>query len=127
MTQRIASVWRRLERTSTGTWYVAPPTRRDFTSTIGLTLSSAMVRSSIAWSDGRPVRSAILSIAPYTIRSATDFLPRSMIMFMNLASSTLLNLGSGRMLRVGAAALRDMGSSALPGVYALARKATWIA
>src|SRR5262249_9745848 len=41
MPQLLASVWRRVERTSTGTWYVAPPTRRDFTSTTGFTLSSA--------------------------------------------------------------------------------------
>ena len=33
-------------RTSTGTWYVAPPTRLDFTSTTGLMLSSAWARSS---------------------------------------------------------------------------------
>src|SRR6476659_821645 len=30
ITQRIASARRRDERTSTGTWYVAPPTRSDF-------------------------------------------------------------------------------------------------
>ena len=41
ITQRIASAMRRDERTSTGTWYVAPPTRRDFTSTAGATLLSA--------------------------------------------------------------------------------------
>src|ERR671930_465288 len=35
MSQRIASAVRRSWRTSTGTWYVAPPTRRLFTSTTG--------------------------------------------------------------------------------------------
>ena len=36
------------------------------------------------------------------IRSATDFLPSVMTMFMNFASNCDLYLGSGRMLRFGA-------------------------
>jgi len=54
MTQRIASAMRRDERTSTGTWYVAPPTRRDFTSTAGATLLSAF--------STRPIGSAFFSL-----------------------------------------------------------------
>ena len=47
ITQRIANAIRRDARTSTGTWYVAPPTRRDFTSTAGATLPSAFSTTSI--------------------------------------------------------------------------------
>jgi hypothetical protein len=43
--QRIESEVRRSGRTSTGTWYVEPPTRRDFTSRAGLTLSTACLNS----------------------------------------------------------------------------------
>ena len=41
------------------------------------------------------------------MRSAADFLPSCMTTFMNLASMSLLNFGSGRMVRLGAAR-RDM-------------------
>ena len=41
ISQRMASAWPRSGRTSTGTWYVAPPTRRERTSTAGRTLVSA--------------------------------------------------------------------------------------
>ena len=41
---RSASVVPRVGRTSMGTWYVAPPTRRDFTSSSGLTFSTAFFR-----------------------------------------------------------------------------------
>src|SRR5262249_37657334 len=56
----------------------------------------------------RPVLSLMRSIAPYTIFSAADFLPRSITMLMNFASMWFPNFGSGRMVRWGAAALRDM-------------------
>ena len=60
--------------TSTGTWYDAPPTRRDFTSSIGRTFSTAflsVITGSLA------VRSEMISSALYTVRSATVFLPCS--------------------------------------------------
>src|SRR5258708_4898109 len=64
MTQRIASVWRRVDRTSTGTWYVAPPTRRDFNSTTGFTLSSPVERISIAFAPFFPVFSLMRASPP---------------------------------------------------------------
>src|SRR5690606_40267207 len=44
--QRIARAVRRDGRTSIGTWYVAPPTRRAFTSTIGRTFSRVVSKNS---------------------------------------------------------------------------------
>jgi len=43
MIQRIARDVRRFGLTSTGTWYVEPPTRRDLTSRAGLTFSRAFL------------------------------------------------------------------------------------
>ena len=61
ISQRSASAWRRDWRTSTGTWYVAPPTRRERTSTVGLTFSSASWKTrSPLW----PERRSIVSRAP---------------------------------------------------------------
>src|SRR5574344_3152976 len=42
------------------------------------------------------------------MRSATAFLPPSMITFMNLDSSTLPNLGSGRISRLGTSRRRGI-------------------
>src|SRR3954468_15060665 len=42
------------------------------------------------------------------IRSATDFLPRVISTFTNLAMSTLLNFGSGRISRLGTSLRRGM-------------------
>src|SRR5574343_1328597 len=42
------------------------------------------------------------------MRSATAFLPPSMITFMHLESSTLPNLGSGRISRLGTSRRRGM-------------------
>src|SRR5690606_32724636 len=53
------------------------------------------------------VRSFTLSSAPYTIRSAVDFLPLSITWFMNLARIWLPYLGSGRISRF--AATRHLG------------------
>ena len=64
MAQRMASVSRRVARTSTGTWYVAPPTRLDFTSTTGLMLSSAWARSSSDFCSSLPERTEMRSRAP---------------------------------------------------------------
>ena len=59
--QRIASAVRRTGRTSTGTWKLAPPTRRLFTSTIGREFDSAWVKTS---SGSLPPFLAIDSNAP---------------------------------------------------------------
>src|SRR5439155_15220720 len=53
--QRTPSERRRSPRISTGTWYVAPPTRRGLTSMIGVALRSAASRTS------RPGRWAVAS------------------------------------------------------------------
>jgi len=42
------------------------------------------------------------------MRSATDFLPSFMIMFMNLARRSLPYFGSGKMVRLGACVLLDI-------------------
>src|SRR5690606_13229378 len=52
--------------------------------------------------------SPITSIAPYTIFSATDFLPLFMTMLMKRAIVSLPCLGSGRVERWGVLPLRDM-------------------
>jgi hypothetical protein len=46
MIQRRASAWRRSWRISTGTWYVAPPTRFGLTSSIGVTFRIAWSKTS---------------------------------------------------------------------------------
>src|SRR6185436_5758435 len=45
------------------------------------------------------------------MRSATAFLPDSMMTFMNLDRSTLPNFGSGRISRLGTSRRRGMDSS----------------
>jgi hypothetical protein len=72
----------------------------------GRTFSSASSRTA----SGASVffLSAMVASAPYTISSARDFLPRSMILLMNLASSSDLNVGSGRMVRISGLRRRDM-------------------
>ena len=50
--QRIDSVCWRVLLTCIGTWYVAPPTRLERTSIIGLTFSTARVNTSIGFSLG---------------------------------------------------------------------------
>src|SRR5215813_9579100 len=47
-------------------------------------------------------------IAPYTMRSATAFLPRLITILMKRASRSLLNLGSGSVGRFGADARLDI-------------------
>src|SRR4029079_10878577 len=104
ISQRIASAMRRDWRPSTGTWYVAPPTRRDLTSTDGEMLPSDFSTTSSAFGFFSP----ITSMAPYTIFSATDFLPLYMTMLMKRAIVSLPCLGSGRTERCGVLPLRDM-------------------
>src|SRR5690606_26279621 len=78
-----------------------------FTSTAGETLPSAFSTSSSAL----PFFSLITSIAPYTMRSATDFLPLFMTMLMKRAIVSLLCFGSGSTARCGVFPLRDMSCS----------------
>src|SRR6266850_3703578 len=118
--QRIASEVRRSGRTSTGTWYVEPPTRRDFTSTAGLTLSMAVLN---IFSASCLLRSSTAVIASYMIRSAVDFLPRIIMMLTNLATSRLPYFGSGSTSRRGAPARRMALRSGLRRLGAVLRAA----
>src|SRR5256885_4189898 len=119
--QRIASDVRRSGRTSTGHWSVEPPTRRDFTSTAGLTLSMAVLN---ILSASCLLRSSTDVMASYMMRSAVDFLPRIIMMLTNLATSRLPYLGSGSTSRRGAIARRmALGSSGLRRLGAVLRAA----
>src|SRR5437660_2893199 len=121
MTHRMASDVRRSGRTSTGTWYVEPPTRRDFTSTAGLTLSMAVLN---IFSASCLLRSSTAIMASYMIRSAVDFLPRIIMMLTNLATSRLPYFGSGSTSRRGAIARRmALCSSGLRRLGAVLRAA----
>src|SRR5438874_10129225 len=121
MTHRMASDVRRSGRTSTGTWYVEPPTRRDLTSTAGLTLSMAVLN---ILSASCLLRSSTDVMASYMMRSAVDFLPRIIMMLTNLATSRLPYLGSGSTSRRGAIARRmALGSSGLRRLGAVLRAA----
>src|SRR5699024_2845436 len=82
--QRSARVVDRPGRTSTGTWYVAPPTRRDRTSSAGRTLSRPFLR---VMTGSVPVFSRQISIAEYTIRSAVVFLPSTRILLTSCVTS----------------------------------------
>src|SRR5690606_40531281 len=104
ISQRMARARRRDWRTSTGTWEVAPPTRRDFTSTDGEMLPSAFSTTS----SGFGFFSPITSMAPYTIFSATDFLPLYITMLMKRAMVSLPCFGSGSTERCGVFPLRDI-------------------
>src|SRR5437762_1808978 len=59
-------------------------------------------------------RSATMSKAPYTMRSAVDFLPFFITVLMNLvmrrriSTGPSVNLGSGRTLRFGTSPLRGI-------------------
>src|SRR6478752_5542719 len=72
---------------------------------MGFTLLMAELKTSKA---SLPDFLAMVSSAPYMIRSATDFLPRVISTFMNLATSSLLNFGSGRISRLGTSLRRGM-------------------
>src|SRR6478752_2299159 len=73
---------------------------------MGFTLLMAELKTSKA---SLPDFLAMVSSAPYMIRSATDFLPRVMSTFMNLATSSLLCFGSGRISRFGTSLRRGIG------------------
>src|SRR6185503_20246629 len=68
---------------------------------------------------------AMVSSAPYMIRSATDFLPRVMSTFMNLATSSLLNLGSGRISRLGTSLRRGIGLWSVQSLKTAAAARPW--
>src|SRR5258705_814257 len=80
----------------------------DFTSTAGLQLSTALLKS---FSESWRARSSIAWRASYMIRSAVLFLPPYIIMFTNFATSRLPCLGSGRISRRAAPARRILGGS----------------
>src|SRR5699024_1252336 len=82
--QPAQSVGDRPGRTSTGTWYVAPPTRRDRTSSACRTLSRPFLR---VMTGSVPVFSRQISIAEYTIRSAVVFLPSTRILMTSCVTS----------------------------------------
>src|SRR5213076_3088351 len=74
----------RCGRTSTGTWYVAPPTRLERTSSSGRAFSTAffsVITGSLA------VRSLMTSRALYTVRSARLFLPCNRTLLMSCVTS----------------------------------------
>ncbi len=52
MIQRMARLCCRVLFTCIGTWYVAPPTRLERTSTVGLTCSTACVKTSSGSASG---------------------------------------------------------------------------
>ena len=62
MIQRMARLCCRVRLTCIGTWYVAPPTRFERTSTVGLTCSTAWVNTSMGLASG--MRFLIWSSAP---------------------------------------------------------------
>src|SRR5439155_23217069 len=78
---------------------------RERTSTDGRTLVSASWNTR---SGSCPERFWMRSKAPYTMLSATDFLPSCIRQFMNLVTTASPNLGSGRTSRLTAARRRDM-------------------
>src|SRR5881628_229693 len=58
-------------------------------------------------------RSSMAAIASYMIRSAVDFLPRSIMMLMNFVTSRLPNFGSGSTSRLAAPVRRMADSGSL--------------
>ena len=66
---------------------VRAPTRRDFTSRLGFTFSTAFLK---IFSGSSPVRSLMMSKLSYMIRSARLRLPSDITVLMNLLTSVLL-------------------------------------
>src|SRR5659263_411998 len=108
--QRIESDWRRSGRISIGTWYVAPPTLRDFTSTTGFTFSSAFFMTATGSSFVFSLRT---SSDPYTTFSATRAFPSSMMAWIILATSTSPYTGSGETTRLETKPLLGIRSNPL--------------
>src|SRR5262245_8054298 len=72
-----------------------------------MTFSSAWWKS---WTGFDLALFCMVSSAPYTMRSATDFLPCFMIEFMNLDRTRSLYFGSGLISRLSALCRRDIFS-----------------
>src|SRR5580698_7114683 len=72
-----------------------------------MTLSSACSNTETGFCLVLP---SMMSSAPYTIFSATDFLPCRMIEFMNFETTKFPNFGSGWISRFSALWRRDIGS-----------------
>src|SRR6476659_6303487 len=111
----MASVVARRGRTSIGTWYVAPPTRRLFTSSAGRTFSTA--RLSVGTGSPLVLRSISLR-AWYTICSAVERLPCWSTLLTSWVTTTERWTGSGRSSRRGAGPLRGIRSALLRAVTA---------
>src|SRR3954465_4962260 len=103
--QRTASVRARRCGTSTGTWWVAPPTRRERTSSTGV---SALIDASSCSIGSLPERSPMIDSASYTMRSAVDFLPSSMTLLITCWTRRERCTGSGSICRIWAAARRGI-------------------
>ena len=104
--QRNANVCWRAGLTSTGTWYVAPPTRRPLTSTDGFKASIAS-KNAVNSSPSLAIFFN-LSIAPYTMFSATSFLPSHITTLIHFATTKLPYLESGKISRFVAALRLDI-------------------
>src|ERR1700733_6862189 len=72
---------------------------------VGITFSSACSNMVTGFCLVLP---SIMSRAPYTMPSATDFFPAYMIEFMNFDTTMLPNFGSGRTSRFSARWRRDI-------------------
>src|SRR6478752_5394253 len=101
--QRTPSDMRRSPRISTGTWYVAPPTRRGLTAMIGVALRIADSRIS---SPGRPAWASARASAWRRIRSARFCLPPFISLalkraVMRLAGTTSYLVLRGMLVRRG--------------------------
>src|SRR2546427_2020229 len=110
MIQRIASDVRRSARISTGTWYVAPPTRRGLTSIRGIAFLSAVSNTSMP---GLRVDVSASVRAPYTMPSAVARLPLRITLLLNCWSVWLPYLRSGERRRSVGRALRGIWLSGL--------------
>src|SRR4051812_19898926 len=94
--QRTPSDMRRSPRISTGTWYVAPPTRRGLTSMMGVALRIAASRIS---RPGRPAWASARASACRKIRSARFCLPPFISLALNRAVMRLAGTTSYLVLR----------------------------
>ena len=103
--QRNPSVVPRSVLTSRGTWKVEPPTRRDFTSTNGVTCKTACRNT---YNGSFCVDSPTFSIAWYKIFCATLFFPLFKSRLHNILTKRLWYTGSGVIKRFFGVLLRDI-------------------
>ncbi len=112
--QRIAKAKRRTGRTSTGTQKLAPPTRRDLTSTNGRTLFRAVVKL---------LMDLFQTLSEFLLKRHTRFflqrpsLPSSIIMLTNFVISTEPNFD---LVILHVLVLRDDGAF-LPSILSLSQ------